>query len=151
VSIELCDTETFRIGDFFQEHVTAALASFDRRREIVEEDVVTEESTHLLMICEFFGKPQCLRDATGFFLHFEGEGAPEARAGSEECRHLIEVLGARDHGDVLDPRAQEDMQRVEDERFVIHRQQALVRHVREGAKSGTGAAADQNSFHELGV
>ncbi len=142
-----CDTKALRIMHVFYKEVRTTFKVLDGRREIIEVDVVTKDRTHIITVYKTFCEAESLSNAFGFVLHAVAELTTKLCSTSKEARHLVDVIVTRNNHNLRDARIQENLERVENEWFVVDREETLVRDLREGPKPGATAAANKDAFH----
>ena len=66
--VEYGDTETFRVWHFFEKYRGSAFKLFDGFREVVLENIVSQDNSHVTFVCKILGIEQGVGDAAVVFV-----------------------------------------------------------------------------------
>ena len=121
----------------------------DVLREIILEDVISEQCADSLTVSECFCHAERLSDSLWLVLNAVGEATAKFRARAEALHEISRELRTRDEHNFPDACIEEDLEWIEHEWFPSNRKQALMGVLREGEEAGAFAAADEDAFHEV--
>lgn len=140
-------TEALRVVHFLQKEMSTFLESADIRTQIIEVDVVTQNGADGIACGKTLSESKCLRDALRLILHAVTELTSESSTRTEEACHLIHMFASGNDDDFLDSCIQKDLEGIENQRTIVNREETLIGNLRQGPKTCTAAAANEDSFH----
>ncbi len=132
--IEHRNSESFRIGHFLQQDHGSAflgLKTLSRLFDAGLDDVVAENDADFLFLGKAFRQTQRVGNSSFTFLVRETYLLqPKILSVAEQPQKISGATATGNDQDVADSRVHQCLKRVVNHRFVIHRQQMLVRHPR---------------------
>ena len=139
------------IGNFLQHHHRALVLLLEAGRGIANvafDDVVAQHHANVVALGPRLGQTQRVGDAAFAFLVGEAELLqPELLAVLQQAQEVAGVLAAGDDQDVANAGVHQGLQRVEDHRLVVHRQQVLVGDAGQRIQARADAARQDDALH----
>ncbi len=143
--------EALGIGDFLQHHHRALFQPLEpgcSLANVAFNDVVAQHDADLVALGPRLGQPQRVGDAAFALLIGEAELLkPELLAVLQQAQKIAGVVAAGDDQDVANAGVHQDLQRVEDHGFVVHREQVLVGDAGERIKARANTACQDYALH----
>ena len=155
VAVELGDSETLGVVNFFEENARAALLAFefvDRLADVAFDQIVAQDYAHLIPIRKVFGETERLRDATfAFLIGVVQVLEAEALSIAEQTQKVARVAPSRDQQNVGDPRVDQGLNGIVDHRLVVDGQQMFIGDFGERKQPAAGAACEDDAFHDVSI
>ncbi|MNZ90986.1 hypothetical protein D3C78_1099590 [compost metagenome] len=153
VGIELDHTEALRILDLVPEHRGALLALDGLAQHGAEalsvEDVVAQHQADRVAADELFADDEGLSQAIRAGLYGIVQADAELATIAEKSLERADIVRRADQQDFADAGEHQYRQRVIDHRLIVDGQQLLGYAPGNGVQPGTGAAGEDDAFHEV--
>src|SRR3989338_3438615 len=158
--VHFCDAKAFRIGHLLQKDGRAFLELFYGGRDVVEDDVVAEEEYTIVVAYIIPCDMEAVRDAIGLVLDtiddlYLPRGCHCRRykmlSRPEQSHERINLVRRGDDHYLVYAGIDQLLNRVVDDRFVVYRQQMLVRDEGERVEPRARPSCKNNGFHSANV
>src|SRR3990167_10118719 len=123
IATEFHHAETLRISDFLGENPPAFLECLNRFGKIILENIVSKNERRRFTVNKVFGQKESVCQSTRLLLHHKRNMHTEfLKHRSQKIQKVPRMIRRDDDEDILDPRLDKRIQRIEYHRSVIHRQ-----------------------------
>ncbi len=137
--------------NFLQHHHRALVEALELRGSVADvalDDVVAQHHADFVAAGPGLGQTQRVGDAGLAFLVGEAQlPQPELLAVLQQAQEVARVVAAGDDQDVANAGVDQDLQRVKDHGFVVHRQQVLVGDAGQRREARADAACQDYALH----